>query len=112
MRDVLRVETHRPNCGHRKGIVGGVDSVGQKELGLPLRRVNLDWKNHGRADQNAAGMTTVPRLPTRLGSPAGGRSAITPVFFTVFARRRVVWTFLVEGMSDPRAPIKKSCPNL
>ena len=42
VRDCLRVEAHGPNRGDGAGVVGSINSVGQKELGLPLRCVDLD----------------------------------------------------------------------
>ena len=42
VRDRLRIEAHGPNRGDGVGIVGSINSVRQKELGLPLRCVDID----------------------------------------------------------------------
>ena len=64
MRDRLRVQTHAADLGHGTGVIGGVDRVGQEELGLAFGGIDFNRQDQGRPDQN----------PTRAGLGDNERS--------------------------------------
>jgi hypothetical protein len=52
VRDGLRVQAHGADLGHGVGVIGGIDGVGQEELGLAFGGIDLDRQDQGRPDQD------------------------------------------------------------